>query len=210
MEQTREKKKHRISYKLNGLEFDIRQTNDKIIVVSHNHKVTKLDKKIEELNFNEIQKSTNITTFTKVIQLAKKYKISIWVEIKDSHLYPDIIDDMLEVLRKEKYSKHTIVQSFNLDDLKYIDEKDKYIKLLKLYLFHYDYNNLPNYIDYIGLPIISGIINYCLINNINTSEHKTIFWRESSLFENKYMINKLIEAGADGFMLDKSLNEFLQ
>jgi len=96
-----------------------------------------------------------------------------------------------------------------LYDLKYVHNKNIGIKLLKLYWFEYSFNTIPKYINYIGLPIITGIINSNVVNSVHEAGHKIIFWRESSLFEKKYFINSLINIGADGFMLDRPLKEYL-
>lgn len=191
-----------------GLEFDIRQTKDGVIVIAHDHKINKLEKNIAELNYLEIQKHTSIVTFRKIIKLAKEHQKDIWVEIKDSELYPKIIDHMLEIIKEEKYAKKTIIQSFKLSDLKYIHSKNINIRLLKLYIFQYSFDKLPKYINYIGLPIVLGLINSNIIASIHKSGYKIVFWRESSIFEKKYFIRKLINSGADGFMLDSPLKDF--
>ncbi len=201
--------KYAINQNTDGLEFDIRQTKDNIIIVTHNHKINIFNKKVEELDYNKIKKHTNIPTFKEVVQLAKKHDKMIWVEIKDSVLYNKIIDNMLIILTEENYINNVIVQSFKLSDLKYIYQKNKNIKLFKLEIFGYSYDSIPRYIDYIGLPIIAGVINCNIIKKIHKLGYKVIFWRENSLFENKYFINFLIKKQADGFMLDKPLKFFV-
>lgn len=207
-ESTLEAFKYAIEKNTDGLEFDIRQTKDNVIVVAHNQVIDELDEKIENLNYLEIKKHTNIITFKKIIKLAKKHKKNIWVEIKDSELYPKIIDNMLKIIKEQQYIEKTIIQSFKLNDLKYIHSKDINIKLFKLYLFKYSFDELPKYIDYIGLPIVVGIMNSNVINSIHKAGYKIVFWRESSIFEKKYFIKKLINTGADGFMLDSPLENF--
>jgi len=204
-ESTLEAFKYAIEKNTDGLEFDIRQTFDGVVIVSHDQKVAKLEKNIKDLYYLEITKNTNIMSFKDVVKLAKKHQKTIWVEIKDSDLYPSIIENMLEVIDKYTYSKKTIVQSFNLKDLEYVHNKNTDIKLLKLFFLNYSFKKLPKYIDYIGLPIMVGVISSGVINSVHEKGYEIIFWRESSFFENKYFINNLIQLGADGFMLDTPL-----
>ena len=111
-------------------------------------------------------------------------------------------------LVKSNQRQKAIIQSFKLGDLKYIHSKNINIRLLKLYIFQYSFDKLPKYINYIGLPIVLGLINSNIIDNIHKSGYKIVFWRESSIFEKKYFIRKLINSGADGFMLDSPLKDF--
>ena len=192
-----------------GLEFDIRQTKDNILIVTHNQEIDELKEKVKNLNYIKIKEYTNILTFKSLVKLAKKHKKDIWVEVKDSELYPKILNNMLKVIKEENYDKKTIIQSFKLSDLEYIHNKNINIKLMKLYLFQYSFNKLPKYIDYIGLPILTGIIHQNVIHYAHKQSFKIIFWRESIFFEKKYFIQKLINRGADGFMLNSPLNNFL-
>lgn len=200
--------KYAIKQNTDGLELDIRQTHDRVIIVSHNKKIKIFNKDIKELDFYHIQKSTKIPTLEKIIQVAKKYNKTVWIEIKESSLYKGIIDNLLYIIKKENYENNIIIQSFNLNDLTYIHEKNKNIKLLKLNIFVFSYHSIPSYIDYIGLPILTGILDCNLIDKVHKKGYKIIFWRESSLSENKYFINFLKKKGADGFMLDKPLRFF--
>lgn len=200
--------KYAIKYNADGLELDIRQTHDKVIVVTHNQKIKFFNKKIDQLDFYEIQKNTKIPSLKEIIKLAKKHNKTIWIEIKESHLYDKIIDNLLYIIKSENYEYNTIIQSFNLNDLVYIHKKNKQIKLLKLNIFIFSYQSIPPYIDYIGLPLIIGILDCNSINTIHKKGHKIIFWRESFVSENKYFINFLSKRGADGFMLDKPFRFF--
>lgn len=197
--------KYAIRNNTDGLEFDIRQTSDKIIIVSHNETIKYFDKSVQELTFNQIQKHTSIPSFKEVLKLAKKHNLPIWVELKDSYLYSKIIDNLLNILKEEDYENNIIIQSFDLKDLNYIYMKNKNIKLLKLDIFPFRYYSIPSYIEYIGLPFSIGILDCNVIERIHKQGHKIIFWRESSLFENKYFINFFLRKEADGVMIDKPL-----
>lgn len=190
-----------------GLEFDIHQTLDGILVV--NHDISTLDGKIiGDTSFKNLEESTQILTFQELIKLAKKYNKMIWVEIKYSHLYPNIIDKTINLLTTENYMNKTVIQSFNLNDLEYIYTKNPSIKLLKLYIF-YNGQKIPKYIDFVGLPLMYGVFFYPSIENIVNQGYKVVLWRESLLFERTYFIQRLIHLNITGFMLDRQLEAFV-
>ncbi len=193
-----------------GLEFDLRQTKDGVVVLSHEHKIKELNnEKVESLYYQEIKQYTKIISLQDAVLIAKKDNKPIWIELKNSELYPKMINEVLNILVDQNYVNNTIVQSFNLNDLTTIHEQNKDIKLLKLYITNSSYKELPHYIYYVGLPIAVGFLSFNIIDNAHDSGRKVIFWRESSFFESKFVINSLIKRGADGFMVDKPLYEIL-
>jgi len=194
-----------ISQNTDGLEFDIHQTQDGVLVVNHDTYLFN-NKAIKSLTFQRIREQTDIPTLKEVLLLAKKHNKTIWIEIKSSYLYPNIIDNLISLLIQNNYLERTVVQSFNLDDLKYIHSQNLEIKLLKLSIFME--NDIPDYIDYLGLPIAFGVIFYPLLEDMSLKEYKIILWRESSIFEHPYFIKRLIGLGVTGLMLDRPLKVF--
>ncbi len=193
-----------------GLEFDLRQTKDGIVVLSHEHKIKEINnEKVENLSYQEIKKYTKIISLQDAVLIAKKYNKPIWIELKNSELYPKMIDVVLSIIVEQNYVSNTVIQSFSLNDLTTIHELNKDIKLLKLYITNSNYKELPRYIDYVGLPIVVGFFSLNIINNAHDLGRKVIFWRESGFFESKFVIKSLIKRGADGFMVDKPLPEIL-
>lgn len=198
-----------LNHDTDGLEFDIRQTQDGIIVIHHDRRVEELNKNIDELNYKQLISVKKILTLHEAIYLAKLYNKEIWVEIKDSQYYPSIIKNTISLLESEGYVDHTVIQSFRTQDLVTIFSFNNRVQLLKLALFRQDYQEVPEYIKYIGLPLYMGFLSCYDIREIHLSGRKVIYWRDSSFFENYFLVNHLIRFGADGFMLDSPLSELI-
>ena len=84
-----------------GLEFDIHQTKDSQLIIMHDSKVDRTtngkgmikDLSLEQIKSLRVNPDQEIPTLDEVINLAKRNNnIPIWIEIKDSDLYPNIID----------------------------------------------------------------------------------------------------------------------
>lgn len=196
-----------------GIEFDIRQTRDRKLVVSHNEnleKISGIDISVTESTLNQLKSiklygDQEILTLREAIKIAKEHgNIPIWPEIKESQKYKGIISNFIEIIQDEDYSTLTTLQSFNLGDLDQANQLDKELKLFKLKLFpsDKDLSETPDYIDYIGIPIVFAYSNPKSIKKIHLQGKKVILWRESAMFEKKEIIKKLIKEGADGFMTD--------
>ena len=196
-----------IHSKTDGLEFDVRQTLDEVLVINHNRIINGIY--IENSIFSDLNKSNNILRLKDILILAKRTNTKVWIEIKDSYLYPNIIENILELLKNESFENNTIIQSFNLDDLVYIHERNHEIKLLKLFIYYNNNDLLPTYIDYVGIPIVFTIFNLNSIKILHKLGFKVIVWRESSFFETNYILSKLISLGVDGFMINKPLKDFI-
>lgn len=196
-----------------GLEFDVRQTKDGEIVISHDDNlngISGIDIEIDKSTLSQLQAiplyhGQRILTLREVINLAKSHgNIFIWPEIKDSQKYPNIINNIIKILQAEDYVSHTIIQSFKTQDLTDIHSIDKNIQLFQLTMLASDseLSNLPDFIRYIGAPIALAYARPGLIEKVHAAKKKIILWRESSLFENKHVVDYLTELGTDGFMIN--------
>ena len=104
-----------------GVEFDIRLTKDKKIVLSHNSLINL--NVIEETNYSELIKNNYLTTLDKILN--NNYK-----------LLGDILLDILKNTDKNIY-----LMSFNKKIIKYLNKKTKYKK--GIISFFYRYNKYP-------------------------------------------------------------------
>lgn len=196
-----------IKSKTDGLEFDLRQTLDKVVIINHDRVLNGMY--IENTTFENLKQHNKVLTLKEILILVQKTNTKVWIEIKDSYLYPNIINNILDILEEESFENEVIIQSFNIDDLFYVNQKNQKIKLLKLFIY-YNNGDIPNYIDYIGIPILYTIINPSSIDFLHKLGFKVILWRESSLFETNYILTKLILLGVDGFMINRPLNLILK
>lgn len=200
-----------------GLEFDLRQTKDGELVIAHNNNlenISDISIEIDKSTLTELQtiplyQNQRILTLQDVINLSKKHNnIPIWPEIKESQKYPGIVDNFMQIIKNEGYTKNTIMQSFNVNDLNRAHSLNANIQLFKLTILgiNNELKELPSFIKYVGIPIAVAYSNPSVIQEIHNKNKKIILWRESSLFENKYIIEYLAGLGADGFMINHPIH----
>jgi glycerophosphoryl diester phosphodiesterase len=194
-----------------GLELDVRQTIDGILVVTHDVSIPALGNRfVADVSFSEIYLETEIPSLEAVLIFAKQVDQTIWIEIKQSHLYPNIISNVLALINKYGLENNTVIQSFNHQDLKMIGKTYPNIQLLALYTSNFFLNRVPISADYIGLPMSNQYLNANLVKQLHDLDKKIIFWRINNFSETKQVLRKFIDLGADGFMLDRSLKKIMQ
>lgn len=139
-----------------GVEFDIRLTKDKKIVLSHNS-IIDLNV-IEETNYSDLIKNNYLTTLDKILDIDTN-KIFL-IDIKTNNNYKVFGDILMNTLNK--YNKNIYLASFDKNIIKYI--KSKYKKGIITLLYR---RNNYNFI----------ITNYKLISNnkIKKIKDKEIF-----------------------------------
>ena len=95
-----------------GVEFDIRLTKDKKIVLSHNSLINL--NVIEETNYSELIKNNYLTTLDKILDIDTN-KIFL-IDIKTNNNYKVFGDILMNTLNK--YNKNIYVASFNKNIIK--------------------------------------------------------------------------------------------
>ena len=193
-----------------GIEFDVRQTQDNVVVVTHDANIAALaNRTVESVLFSDLYVETEIPSLEEVLIFSKRSGQTIWLEIKQSHRYPGIIDRVLALINQYELQDVTVIQSFNHNDLQQIHSKQPGLKLLALYSSGFSLNNVTPYSDYIGLPIIQAYLDPEMIRRLHEAGKQVIFWRRNYRSENKQVLQQFIDAGADGFMLDRSLKAIM-
>jgi len=108
------------------IEFDVRMTKDKQLVVIHDNKVDRTtngkgyvkDFTLEEIRKLDAGKSEKMPTFKEVIDLLKNQEPRMAIEIKE----PETLNKILEIIQKNKLEKRVLIVSFWHDALKKIKE----------------------------------------------------------------------------------------
>ena len=194
-----------------GLEFDVRQTKDNILVVAHDAKLPTLSNlTISEVYFSDLFMRSDVPSLEEVLIFAKQVDQTVWLEIKQSHLYPNIIDHVIALIDQYDIGSKTVIQSFNHNDLMMINKERPNLRLLALYSTNFHFNNVPYFADYVGLPMLQNYLNASLISRLHEQNKQVIFWRTDSNSESKETLQQFINAGANGFMLDRSLKAIMQ
>ena len=124
--------KKAVNLKVDLIEFDVRMTKDKELVVIHDEKVDRetngkgyvRDFTFEEIRKLNIRKNEKIPSFEEVINLLKKEGPIIVIEIKE----PETLKKVLEIVKKEKLKNKVLIISFWQDVIKKIKEIEPEIK----------------------------------------------------------------------------------
>lgn len=118
----------------NGIETDVRKTNDDVLVLFHDDnmlRVTGINKKISDFSYSQLSEiqvrsvdGSESDTIPKLIDLlsyAKKNDILLAIEIKDDNIEADVI----EAIHTYDIKKTCIVTSFSLEHITKIKSLDK-------------------------------------------------------------------------------------
>ena len=175
----------RKALKLNyPIELDINITKDNVIVVFHDDnlfRMTTLDKKINDITYNEIKSlyllntEEQIPTLEEILKLVNG-KVLINIEIKKTAKYKILVNNLIKLLNT--YTGKYIIQSFDYKCLLYL--KNNYPNIVRGLLISEDNNHkLCNYICNIIY------IKICKINFISISK-KIISNKKYLKYINKY------------------------
>jgi len=162
-----------ISY-IDGVEFDIRITKDKKIVVIHDLVIDLVSngkgfvknmtyKELLKYNFGTLEKYSKISTLDEVLKEINNDKI-ILIELKEeTNDYKDFVDIVFNII--SKYKLNIYITSFNYELLKYF--KTKYNKCGLLIGLGLNTKKLYNHFDF-------NIVSYNYRNKVDLKE--TFVW----------------------------------
>lgn len=162
-----------ISY-IDGVEFDIRITKDKKIVVIHDLVIDLVSngkgfvknmtyKELLKYNFGTMEKYSKISTLDEILTEVNNNKI-ILIELKEeTNDYKDFVDIVFNII--SKYKLNIYITSFNYELLKYF--KTKYNKCGLLIGLGLNIKKLYNHFDF-------NIVSYNYRNKVDLKE--TFVW----------------------------------
>ncbi|MHA1193807.1 MAG: glycerophosphodiester phosphodiesterase [Promethearchaeota archaeon] len=197
-----------IELKADYIEFDIHKSLDGEIVVIHDndtYNTTGTQGLIKELTLKEIQEmdageGEKIPTLNDLIKLTKG-KINLQPEIKASGL----IDDLVQILRKNNLVKKTIISSFDITQLIKIKDIEPTLKIGYLIpseltrpriLSRYIQKAVKN--EFYAIHPYFTTISKEFVDNIHANNLKINAWTVNEEEEMK----KLIDLGIDGIITD--------
>lgn len=162
---------------ISGVEFDVRMTKDKKIVVTHNMTISKVSngfgfvknmtlKQLRKYNFGTKKHPSKIATLDDVlknINSNKKIIIEIKAEIDKIKV---IVNKIIKIVSKYQYL-NIYFCSFNRKVIEYIFKKNYPVKLGLILLLPFDLNKIDNYCDFY-------VMNYLHLNKVNEIKNKEI------------------------------------
>jgi len=126
---------------VDAIEFDVRQTKDKKLIVFHDDKVNRLTDSegfVKDLTLKQIKSlkvnGESIPTFEEALDFIDKKVKRIVVELKETGFEKKV----LEEIKKRKLEERVIMVSFLEEALEKIREFDKKIKIGLIYVKHKD------------------------------------------------------------------------
>lgn len=127
-----------------GIEVDVHMTKDNKVVIIHDSKLDRTttgtgyikDYTLDELlefdagvKYSEKYKGEKILCIKAAIELAIKYNVKLYIEIKDSDVeYKEITEQVIDRVKTLKAEDRVILSSYNTETLKRIKEIDPAIK----------------------------------------------------------------------------------
>ena len=200
-----------IELKADYVEFDVRETRDGNLVVTHDEdikRITGKDGLIKDMTLNELRKlnfgeGEKIPTLQELVELTKN-RIGLNCEI----VVEGITEKVIHIFREYDIIDTTLVSSFIHDELLKIQKLEPYLKLASLEptpgtinvdwgkkkeMIQYCIDNNLYAINPIVMMVDQQFVDFAHANNI-----KVFPWTVDS----KVVIKKLIRLGVDGIITD--------
>ena len=200
-----------IELKADYVEFDVQETRDGVLVVTHDEDIKRLtgeDGLIKDMTLNELRKlnfgeGEKIPTLHELVELTKN-KIGLNCEI----LVEGITEKVIHIFRDYDIIDTTLVSSFIHDELLKIQKLEPSLKLASL---EPTTSNRKNDWD-----TKKGMIQYCIDNNLYAinpfvmmvDQQFVDFAHANNIkvfpytVDSKVVIKKLIRLGVDGIITD--------
>lgn len=177
---------------ISGVEFDIRMTKDKKIVIIHNCTISQASdgwgfvkhmnlKELRKYNFGTKNNPARIATLEQVLSGIRCDK-KIVIEIKEeTDKFKLLVDKLLKIVKKNK-NLNLYFCSFNHKLIEYFKKKSSYIKAGVVFLLATDIDKTNLYSDFY-------VINYLYLDKIKTDKEIMIWTIDSIKQYRKIRIN---------------------
>lgn len=194
-----------------SIELDVQQTKDGVLVVSHDSNLKRtagIDLEIYEANYNEIKEvnvgdGEKLPTLKEAIELAKKEKIHLIIELKETGHEHDLVQDTVSLIQQEDFTNDCMITSFDYHLLEEVKELDPSIQTLALFTFAY--GNLSSFKDADAFSVEESTITPDLVSSIHKEGKKLYAWTPNT----KSNIDRLLSFGVDG-LITNSIEEAQQ
>ena len=211
--------KKAMEYGATYIEFDVRKTKDKKLVVLHDsnlNRTTNGSGLLKDFVYNEIIAFKTVihqNTIPLLTEVLDEFngKINFMIEVKEE----DLIDDVVEIIRAKKLVSDIIISGRHLHDLLEIKNKIPLIKIC----FNISKGlglSLPEFLDMRGdikkkykldmISLTSNLISQKFIEKCHINKITALSWdflgHENPISKIEYLISK----GIDGILFDDYRN----
>ncbi len=191
------------------LEFDVQMTKDGFLVVIHDETVNRTTNgsgRVRDLTLDQIRaldagQGETIPTFEEVVELAKSHGVKILAEIKSAHLYPGMVEKMLQILEQANYLDQTVFQSFDSESLETLRRLSPRANLCPLYgLGQFSVRAPSGDAEYVCLMAEMVIVNPLMIHQAHMEGRKVFIW--FGVIESPFSSRIMCFFGADGLIIN--------
>ncbi|MDI6728599.1 MAG: glycerophosphodiester phosphodiesterase [Thermodesulfovibrionales bacterium] len=200
IENTIESFKRAIELGVNAIEFDVRKTKDKKLIVIHDDNLKRVFGKeiaINQATLKELKQITEdkIPTLAEALQFIDKKVEKILIELKEIGCEKNV----LKVIKKEKLHNHVIIISFYEEALSEVRRLDTKIETGLIYAKHKNPIASALKLDTQYLVPLYKLTHTKNIQDAHKNNLKVIVWTINTKQEAKVYIDK----GVDGIASDK-------
>jgi len=191
------------------IEFDVRLTADGVPVVLHDATLERTagdPRAVGEMTYDQLRlldagDGAPVPTFEDVVRMGVEAGIGLLPEAKEAHLYPGLVEAMLEVIAEADAGDVTVVQSFDAATLERFRELAPNQRLCALYgTFRFDLTDPPADAEYVCPMAEMVLLNPTMIRAAHDDGRTVFVWFGPTDGELAY---RLVEAtGADGLIVD--------
>ncbi|MCF0228309.1 MAG: glycerophosphoryl diester phosphodiesterase membrane domain-containing protein [Parasporobacterium sp.] len=194
------------------LEFDVHQTKDGVIVVSHDdylQRVTGKDIYLHDLTWEEASQldvgswfskefeGLHFTTFDEALKYFKNYPdVTLQIEIKPTGFDNDLEQSVLDIINENDMHDRCMITSLNLETIQNVEKLDP--EMITVYSMFVAYGNLPDIegVDY--FTIEQSNITPELVTCIHNAGKKCFAWTANT----EETAESLALSGVDGILTD--------
>lgn len=195
------------------IEFDVHQTKDGEIIVSHDDDLTRVTGEnvyVHELTYDEVMKldtgawfsekykGTKFSTLDEALAYLKNTDMTMQIEIKPSGYDNNLEETVVDIIKKYGLQDRAMITCLKLDPLLKIEKFAPEIYTV--------YSMFVAYGDLASIPVDAYTIEYSnvsekLVDNIHNAGKKIFAWTLNT--ENG--VQNLIDCGVDGILTDDPL-----
>ncbi|HEX2221137.1 MAG TPA: glycerophosphodiester phosphodiesterase family protein, partial [Candidatus Limnocylindria bacterium] len=167
------------------IEFDVRLTSDGVPVVMHDATVERTtsargavaDLTLQELRRLDAGDGNPIPTLEGVLALGVDAGVGLLPEAKEGHLYPGLVEAMIEVITAAGARHVTVVQSFDADTLERFRALAPDLRLCALYgTFRFDLTRPPADAEFVCPMAEMVLINPAMIRAAHGDGRTVFVW----------------------------------
>lgn len=204
-----------INQRVNFIEVDVQRSIDNVLILIHDKKVDRTTNgtgAIAKLSWRDISKldagshfsekfmGEPVPTLDAALKLAQSKPITLVLELKSSHLYPEIEHQIIEYVKKFDMWDQVIIISFNYNDLEKVNTLAPNLSLG----FLWPWPLLPHGINSSKIKVVSVfwptvILNPFLVRNLHNQGCQVWVWTVNT----PQLMRLLFWLGVDGITTDR-------